>query len=129
MSEPLEVGQIVKFRGHEAQLRLRILATDAPGRHPVIAMRLDDGSVYLRLSDGAYSSSDWDSVYDLVPLPVRTEQFMNLYPGLGQYSVTHATLSDANTYALGAKKSRVGILRLVFEGDDLVEHEFLQVAK
>lgn len=124
-----EVGQIVKFRGREPDVRLRVLAVDAPGEHPVIAMRLDNGGVYLRRANGDYSSCAIVSAWDLVPVPVRVEQYLNVYPGFGHYSATHKSLNDANDHARGAQKPRVGILRLVFEGDDLVEHEFMQVGK
>lgn len=87
----------------------RIVATDAKGRFPILALYEDEGSEcpILRHANGTCSYKD--NPYDLINVPETVELFFNLYDTL----ISHGRKSrqDAD---LRATPIRIGVARLSY---------------
>ena len=98
----------------------RILCDDFVGDAPIVAaLKRKDGEEYIASykHDGR-SMYVADPNYDLVNIPERVERWANVFPIQYGWSATnHKTKADADYTG----DCRVGLVRMVFEGDKLIE--------
>lgn len=98
----------------------RIVCTDVNNSMPIIALIKDEyGKEWIAhygIGGNVYGYSQDKS--DLVNIPERVERWVNVFPIQYGWSVTnHKTKADADYTG----ECRVGLVKLVFEDDKLVE--------
>ena len=99
---------------------VRVLCTDAPGERPIIFM-YKNGLVGKRYADGRdNSSTTFQTHFDLVNVPKKTEKFLNMYTtGAG------GIYDSLERAFAGHARNREGIIKLTYEDGNLLGTELV----
>jgi hypothetical protein len=103
--------------------KVRIICTDAAGPHPIVALikvEKEGRECSHQFSKiGSYFANSIASELDLINIPERKVRWVNVYEDSTSGQFAHRESADAC-----AAVKRLGILKLIYENDELVDHEY-----
>ncbi len=105
--------------------KARIICTDANNHQPIVALITEsNGHEYNRnyTKDGFYFIGIGKSDSDLINIPERRIRWTNVYAYHADGSYLTQELADENAAA-----RRLGVLKLTYEDDQLVDHEYVKL--